>query len=295
MSVMPATASSGTSSSLKALTLVETKRLAKHPVFLLGVVGTAAFVPTSGGVSDDYYNVTIITGFFLGLFSMIAMFRLTRSMDRAEAAVDSTPASQRERTLALCLAAWLPTTLSVVALVVTFALDDTSTVWALGGLSGPTRFAIFFGNTVIACIGGPLLGVAAGRWWRFPGAVVALTVVVLFWVLLAEGLATELHDATWATFVHLSAPWAQFTSVDSDLNQLEVWRGSPWFYLGWSVSLCVLAVLGALLKTAEGADRQRLFRAGAVVGLIGLVFLTLGVFLGPEHALMHTPTGVGRY
>ena len=140
------TRAQATPSSLKALTLVETKRLARHPVFLLGVAATAFFTATATGASDDYYNPTIIGGFFLGLFSMIAMFRLTRSMDRAEAAVDSTPASQRQRTLALCLASWLPAVLSLAAFAGTWFATETKHDWNLGGLSTSTRLAIFFGK-----------------------------------------------------------------------------------------------------------------------------------------------------
>ena len=69
------------------------------------------------------------------------------------------------------------------------------------------------------------------------------------------------------------------------------WGGSPWWYLAWTVALCVLAVLGALLKGAEGEDRTRLFRMGLVVGVVGLVFVALGVATGPEPTLS-TPSGV---
>lgn len=296
MSAMPALATPAQGShTVRSLAIVETKRLARHPVFLLGALATAVLVPMSGGVSDDYYNATITAGFFLGLFSMIAMFRLTRSMDRAQAALDPTPAAQRERTLALCLAGLLPALLSIPAFLATYALSEASAPWALGGFDTGERLAIFFGNIVMAGIGGPLLGVAAGRWLRFPGAVVALTVGVLFWVLLGEGLGTGQHDATWSAVLRMMTPWTQFTSVESDLNQLEVWRGSPYFYLGWLACLCVLAVLGALLKGAEADARRTLLRTGFAVGLVGLVFVTLSVVLGPDVALLHTPTGVAPY
>jgi len=283
--VMPA------SRSVTALAKVETIRLAKHPFFIIGVV-LCAIVLRDLGPDFDYYNVAIAPGFFIGVFSMIATFRLARSMEKVQEAVGSTPAGVQDRIRGLQLACLLPAALGILAFVWILAFQEPSEPIAYGAWSEADRFAIFFGEIVMACLGGPLLGIAVARWWRFPGAVVALVASILFVVLLGEGLADGQPQARWAAFIRLLSPWTQFTTVDTDSRQVGTWLGSPGWWLGWVVALTVLAVLGALLKGAEGAERQRLFRAGLVTGLVGLVFLGLAVFMGPDEATLHAPSGV---
>jgi hypothetical protein len=296
MSTMPATAVPASGSHLRSLGLIETKRLARHPVFLVGFLANAGFlVALLGDSTFDYYNIAILPGFFVGLFSAIAMFRLTRSMERAQPAVDSTPASDQSRVLALCSAAVLPALVGLVSFVAILLFQGGSEAISYGKWGKADQVAILFGETVMACVGGPLLGVAVGRWWRFPGAPAALFIGLLFWVLLGEGVTSGDRDATWTTAVRLTSPWTQFTSVESEAHEVESWRGSPWFHLGWIGALTVLAVLGALLEGAEGERRQRLFRTGALIGVVGLGFLVLAVLLGPDHATLLTRNGVGHF
>ncbi|HUR51295.1 MAG TPA: hypothetical protein VMZ11_04145 [Mycobacteriales bacterium] len=279
------------SRSVTALAKVEMIRLAKHPVFLIGFAANAFFLATSVGSSDDYYNPPITTAFFIGLFGMIAMFRLTRSMEKLEEAVGSTPTGIQDRVRALCAATALPGVVGVISFIALLAEVDASAPWALGAWSESQRVAIFFGEVVVACIGGPLLGVAAARWLRFPGAVAALVIGVLFVVLLGEGMADAHPQSRPLTLLRLVSPWAQFTSVNSEDDKLASWLGSPALWCGWIAALCVLAVLGALLKGAEGEQRQKLVRAGAVVGLIGVAFLMLATFLGPDQPVLTSPAG----
>lgn len=280
------------SRSVPALARVEARRLARHPVFVVGVLAWLALMPFTLGTQFDYYNVAVGPALFLGLFSTVALFRMTGSMDRAEEALGSTPASRQDRVRALCLACLLPASLGVVAWVLVLAVMRGSEPLAYGGMSPATRGALFFGEIVLACAGGPLLGVAAGRWLRFPGAAAGLLVGLVFVTLLGQGLTMSARDAAWSNTVRLLTPWTQFTSVESGPRELEVWRGSPWWYVGWQVALCVLALLGALLKDAEGAQRSRILRLGAAVGAVGLVFVVLALVLGPDHATLHTPTGI---
>jgi hypothetical protein len=277
--------------SLSALAKVETLRLAKHPVFLVGFVANALILATAIGKDEDYYNPAIDTAFFIGLFGMIAMFRLTRSMEKADEAVGSTPLGINDRVRALCLATALPGVIGLLSLIAFMVQIEVAAPWTLGTWDSGERFAIFFGEMVVASVGGPLLGIAAARWWRFPGAVAALTISVLFVVLLGEGLADAHPQAKWATTIRLLSPWTQFTSINSEDDRLGSWSGSPWLYLGWIAALCVLAVLGSLLKGAEGEQRSRLFRLGAIVGAVGLVFVVLNVTMGNEPTL-RTPAGV---
>ena len=282
------------SRSVTALAKIETLRLAKHPVFLLGAVAAGVFTFTSTR-AIDYYNVAIVPAFFIGLFGMVAMFRLTRSMERLEDAIGTTPAGLRDRVRALCLAAVLPGALGVLAFVTLLVHNTSAPDWALGYFSSVDRTAIFFGEVVVACVGGPLLGVAAARWLRFPGAVVVPVVAMLFWVLLGEGLSDAHPQAWWSELIRMLSPWTQFTSVSSNEKLLGSWTGSPYWWSAWAVVLCVLAVLAALLKGAEPGDRQRLVRAGAGVGALGLVFVALAMTTGHQTAEISTPKGVQPY
>jgi hypothetical protein len=279
------------SRSVTALAALETRRLAKHPVFLVGLVANAWFVVTATRTMD-YYNIAIVPAFFLGLFGMVATFRLTRSMEKLEEAVGTTPAGIQDRVRALCLATLLPGALGLVSFVILLFHHGSVPDWATGAWSQTDRAAIFFGEVVLACIGGPLLGIAAARWLRFPGAVVVLCAAVLVVVLRGEGLADAHPQAWWSEVVRLVSPWTQFTTVNTTDLRLGSWTGSPWLWLGWLAALCVLAVLGALLKGAGPDDRSRLLRAGLTTGLVGLVFLVLAVTGGHDEATLHTPSGV---
>jgi hypothetical protein len=283
--VMPA------SRSVTALAKVEMLRLAKHPVFLIGFAANAYFTATALGSSEDYYNPPIIPAFFIGLFGMIAMFRLTRSTERLEEAVGSTPAGIQDRVRALCVATALPGLVGVASLIALYASDRAVAPWNYGAWSSSERFAIFFAEVVVASVGGPLLGIIAARWLRFPGAVVAPVIATLVLVLTGEGLSDTHPQAAVSTAVRMVSPWTQFTSVNTTDDRLGSWGGNPWLYLGWTVVLCVLAVLGALLKGAEGEERKKLFNAGLVLGVVGLVLVALAVTTGPEPTL-HTPDGV---
>jgi hypothetical protein len=280
------------SRSLTALAKMEALRLAKHPVFVVGVAATAYFLATLTETTEDYYNIAIVPAFFVGMFSMVAMFRLTRSMEKLEETVGTTPAGIRDRVLALCCASLLPMMVGLVSFVVILVRQEPVGDWAYGAFGAPERGAIFFGEIVIACLGGPLLGIAAARWLRFPGGAVVLCVAVLFVVLLGEGMADAHPQAWWSELLRLASPWTQFSTVNSDDLRVGSWTGSPFMWLGWLAALCVLAVLGALLKGAEGEHRTTLLRVGAVVGGIGLVFLALAMTTGDQDPTLTTPKGV---
>jgi hypothetical protein len=78
------------------------------------------------------------------------------------------------------------------------------------GTFGPgDRFAILARQSVVACLGAPLLGVAAGRWLRFRGGAVLLVTGVVGWVAagfaaaLNSSIAALLHGATHTTRLRL--------------------------------------------------------------------------------------------
>ena len=80
--------------------------------------------------------------------------------------------------------------------------------------------------------------------------------------------------------LRLFAPFAFFTSSEN-VAEVTTWRGSPWFFIGWQLALCAIAVLVALLRGAEGRVRSRITR-------------TLGI-AGAAAVIMFPPAGTGGF
>jgi hypothetical protein len=283
-------------SRMSALAKVETLRYARHPVFLIGAALAAVITVVSvNHVTDDVYSPPVNTAFFLGVFGMIVGFRLTRSLERSAETMASAPVSVQERVGALLVACLLPAALGLVSGIAMLTLPDVKGDWVYGTWSGSDRAAIVLGQTALAALGGPLLGVAAARWLRFPGAVLVPVVAVVTWVIVANGWSASNQDSTGWLVARLFSPFAFFTTLDTDgVHSVESWRGDPWWFLLWLVGLCVIAALVALLKGAEGTTRTTLKRLLVAAVVVALGALTLSVTTGPDHATVHAPKGVSR-
>jgi hypothetical protein len=279
-----------------ALVGTELRRYARHPVFLLGAlataVGTVLSVPK---VNDDFYSPPVIPAFFLGVFGMVVGFRLTRSLERSAEAMASTPVSMQERVKALLLACLLPGALGLIAGIAMLTLPDVDGDWVYGTWAGHERVAIVLGQTAIASLGGPMLGVAAARWLRFPGAVVVPVVVIVTWVIVSNGWSSSNQDSTGWLLARMFTPFTYFTTIDTNgPHHIESWRGNPWFYLVWLLILCAITVIVALMKGAEGDTRTTLRRALVVATVAALAAFTLAVVTGADHTTVSTPSGVSR-
>ncbi|HUR15230.1 MAG TPA: hypothetical protein VM097_12145 [Mycobacteriales bacterium] len=280
---------------MSELAKVETRRYARHPVFLLGLVlGIVSLYAALNHVTDDYYGPPVIPAFFLGVFGMVVAFRLTRTMERSAEAVESSPTPVHQRVGALLLACLLPAALGLLAGLAILGLGEVKADWAYGTWSTDERVAIILGQSLVAGLGGPLLGVAAARWLRFPGAVVVPVIAVSTWVIMVNGWSATNQDSTGWLVARLFSPLAFFTTLDTDggTHRVESWRGDPWFYLLWLVLLCALAAIVALLKGAEGETRARLRSSLVVAVVLALAALTLAVTSGPDHTTVRSPAGV---
>jgi hypothetical protein len=281
---------------LSTLAGVEVRRYARHPVFLVGAALCAVITVVSiTHVTDDVYGPPVNTAFFLGVFGMVVGFRLTRSLERSSEAMASTPVSVQERVGALLIACLLPGVLGLVSGIAMLTLPDVKGNWVYGTWSGTDRAAIVLGQTAVAALGGPLLGVAAARWLRFPGAIVVPVVSVVTWVVVGNGWSANNQDSAGWLLARLFSPFAFFTTLDTDgVHRVESWRGQPWFYLGWLVLLCVVTAVTALLKGAEGPTRETLRRALVLTVALALAFLALAVTTGADHATVRSPSGISR-
>ena len=152
-----------------------------------------------------------------------------------------------------------------------------------GAFSQSARIAVLVGQIVVPALGGPLLGVALGRWVRFPGAAFVLFLLLSGWVNLVTALTLARPDSAPVAVLRLFAPFALFT-LHSNAG-VTAWRGSPWFFIGWQLALCAIAVLVALLRGAEGRLRPGSSVPSAIAGAAAVIMLVLAGTGGFTHAV----------
>ena len=269
---------------LVALAAREMRRFVLNPVFLFAVVMTAWTTWTPQRAVTEIDSVNPYPAIFLGGFGMMATYWLTRSMRDSEPVVGVTPTTLPVRTAALCAVAVLPFLCGVLAL---FAFLHSYPVGnpVYGAFSPPARVAVLVGQIVVPSLGGPLLGVALGRWVRFPGAAFVLLLVIFGWVNLVTVLSLSHPDSAPFTALRLFSPFAFFTLPPTHGADVTTWRGSPWFFIGWQLALCTIAVLVAILRGAEGRPRSRIIRALGIAGVAAVIMLVLAGTGGFTHAV----------
>jgi hypothetical protein len=268
---------------LVALAAREMRRFVVNPVFLFAVVMTAWTTGTHSASVTEIDSVNGNPAIFLGGFGMMATYWLTRSMRDSEPVVGVTPTTLPARTAALCAVAVLPFLCGVLALFAFlhyYPVGDS----VYGAFSPSAQVAVLVGQIVVPSLGGPLLGVALGRWVRFPGAAFVLFLVIFGWVNLATVPTLSHPDSTPVAVLRLFSPFAFFT-INRNAADVTAWRGSPWFFIGWQFALCAIAVLVAILRGAEGPARSRIIRALGIAGVAAAILLVLAGTGGFTHAV----------
>jgi len=287
------------STTMKPLVWLEIRRFARHPVFLAGltactVVLVVAEQDAIAHPTNDRIGAAAVA-LFIGVFSVLAAYFLTRSMKSAEEILEATPTTRPRRTAALCatcgvsaLCAAAFGVFGVVALQIW-----PMPAWLWGTFSEVDLVVVMAQQTVVAAVGGTFLGVAAGRWWRFRGAGLVLVVGLLFWVELSSGAtAVVAADGTWPKLLRLFSPFAFFQTAQVDPTEaVDTFPGSPAWYLGWLLALCALAAVAAMLHRADGVVRARLMRLGPVLLASAAAFLILAATHGPQHVVRSFPDG----
>ncbi len=290
----------GYRSAFAALARIEAKRLARHPMFLvgtaLGVLFTAmALAEQADQVTGDSLSLPVVA-LTVGVASLIAAYHLTRSFHGAGELLEASPTSVTRRTGALCLAAGVPALVASLWLVAYYglappALDPPE--WMYGEFSHASVGTVLVENSVAAAVGATLLGVAAGRWWRFRGASAVLVLVVVVWTIGVLGAFSSTDGAppAWFRWVRLFTPVGYFTSATPADASVTSLTGSPWWYLVWIVTLCALAAIAALLWRSEGQTRRRLVRLGAVAVTLSVVSYGLASATGLSEPVRTYPDG----
>ncbi|KRC92578.1 hypothetical protein ASE25_04430 [Terrabacter sp. Root85] len=274
----------GYRSPFAALARIEAWRFARHPMFLvgtaLGVVFTAmALNEQAHQVTSDSLSLPVVA-LTVGVASMITAYHLTRSFHRAGELLEASPTSVTTRTAALCLMAGVPALVASAWLVLYYAIGPSALSapeWMYGPFSPAAVATVLVQNSIACSVGGTLLGVAAGRWWRFRGASAVLVLAVVVWTFGVLGVFTntESAPAEWYRWVRLFEPLGIFTNAAQGYVAVTSLTGSPAWYLAWTLTLCGLAALAALLWRSEGRTRRRLVRIGVV--LVALSVLTYGL------------------
>src|ERR1022692_316821 len=259
-------------------------RFIVSPIFLFAVVMTAwttwddREAPATAVGTGNWF-----AWIFLGGFGMMATFGLTRSMRDSEPVAGVTPTTLPARTAALCAVAVVPFLCGVLTLFA-FLHFHPAGARVYGAFSPPAQVAVLVGQIVIPSLGGPLLGVALGRWVRFPGAALVLGLVIFGWLNVATWGSLSHPDSAAFTALRLFSPFAFFT-YEKNVADVTTWRGSPWFFIGWQLALCATAVLVALLRGADGRVRFRVTRTLQIVLVLAAIMLVLAAGGGFPHAV----------
>jgi hypothetical protein len=272
---------------LRQLAWIQARRFAAHPLYLIGVallLVTMTQMYDDAGKDLEAFTGPVVVAFFVGVFGAIVAFRLTATEQRALDLITGAPVSATTRTLALCAACAVPAATGLLWLLyrlVTLAFwpIKPELLEAMGGWV--PALAALASASVVAAVGGPLLGVAVGRWWRFPGAGLLLVVVLVVPCFFFAGGAVDatLYENPLMRAATTAMPYTMWTVSSDGSTLIGVRDGSPVGYLAYTLVLCGLAVWAAVMSGAEGETRVRWRRYGALLGG-GAVLAYLWALLG---------------
>ena len=260
----------------------EMKRYARHPLFLVGAALTA-FLCALGPDDSGSLGHVIVPAAGIGLFGLVVMASLVRSSDKANAAAGTGVASERTRTLALASAAVVPFAagLAFLAWAVWSYHDQPPLPSTLpfGPVGDGWVYASMFALGVLSCVGGPILGLVVGRWLTFRGASLVVAVGMVLVTIVMQGLVEPLR------YIRVIAPWTYFggpLGVDGDMDRWVIMTGSPQWYCGYLVALCVIGVLVAMLHDPE-SPRGPVLRLLSGTVLVAAVLCALAMTQGVQE------------
>ncbi|MPV37360.1 hypothetical protein [Georgenia subflava] len=268
---------------LVVLAAVEARRLARHPVFLVGVAAYVLLLLDLLVLTRQRElwqltdSVTFSIALCLGIGGFIAMNRLAGATRDSDAVV-AVPAGETTQTWALCLACLLPLAIAgagAVAVALVYVADPASYQEVPGRVDAGAHIA-YLAAAWLSALGGPLLGVTVARWWRWPTAGLVGAVGLIVWSFLGIGPTLLAID-----LVHLSAPYTILITGPTE-GELYVLGGNLGWRLPYVAGLCALAAIAAALHGAHGEARRRLLRVLAVVAAVTVTCLVLSAVTGPD-------------
>jgi hypothetical protein len=270
---------------LGTLARQEIRNYLRHKLVWFGAALWAALCVSAFVASSEDYATTgdgLGSALVLGVFGIVIMAGLVRNSDRAAHAAGAVAVPQRVRTLALAAAVVVPGSMALVwfaSAVAGYQLDPPSPAGApFGDHSETDFFAAMFAEGVTPAIGGPLLGLVIGRWLPGRGAAPLLAVVVVILTVVMQPLFG------WAEKPRLGWIWIHFYGlggVEGDSDRLVAYPGSPYLYIGYQLTLCLLGVLVAMYADPD-ADRPALRRRVFAVLGIAVLVSALSFAVGPH-------------
>lgn len=296
-----ARSTSSTRSALARLARIEAVRYARHPLFLIGFA--LALASSAGRYGPVELDHQVVPAFFLGVLGLVVAARLTAATEAARPVVEAAPVPETTRTAALCLACVVPAAAGLVVVLFhrAFVMADPLPAYVYAGYGSADRILITIVIPVIACAGGPLLGVAVGRWLRFRGATLLAVLVLLEWSRLGAYLPAQQLDAgsVTARTTHMLTPYTAFLETNTESNALPTvvtsYTGSPFWFMVWTLALCGLATTAALWhgarRSARASVRRNVGAAFAGCLAVGAVAVVLAVTTGSAHLTYWTPDG----
>jgi len=271
---------------------IETRRLARNPIFILATLitfGLPAYwaVNSKHNTPGDLLAWPVIPAFFVGLTSLALLARQTRSTDAAAEAMAAAPGSEARRTQALIMASLLPAAVGLAFMVEEIVIAGVKPTapqeWWFGTVNDAQVLAMMFGCSVVACFGGALLGVLSGRWVRFRGA--SAVIVVGLVVLDVIGQAAGEGGMPSAK---LFTPWMSWQSGTAEDGTATLYAGNALFHVVYILCLCAAAALVAIWHDKDARSPQ-LKRTIAAVTITGLVALGLGMTTGQSDNKVSDP------
>ena len=288
-----------TGSPLATLTRQEIRGYLTSQLFWVGLALTIlAFVqqflfPDQDGRRDGALWLGLAIAAGLGVFGIGVMVGMVRRSDQLAGAAGASAVSERDRTLALAGAVVVPGTVGLVLWVVEwigFWIQGYDMPNAFDGVSNGHLLASTFGQSVMAAVGGPLLGLVAARYLRFRGMAALLSVTMIIVTILMQGIFES--TISWRV-VWVWTQWGGPVSLDGDTmggdDAVGFLPGSPYFWVLYLAALCVLGVLAAVHHDPE-SDRPAIRRALVAVAAAAAVFAALSITLGADSIIVNPIT-----
>lgn len=279
---------------VSALARLEASRIARHPAFLLGVALYVVFLsvmpwidyPAPGYAGDPAHSGTfewpMMGPLLVGVFGMVAANRLARGTARTGELVDAAPLSEPDRGRALVRAAALPALVCLAgeAFILANYLWRPPVLTPGWDVLTTAEKVWMVATAALAGLGGPLLGIATARWWRWPGAIIVVTVAVVLWGMTSMFASVSSRGSLlW----HLSAPTTVPDTDFTDGPYAGRWfyRGSaPWRFI-YVAGLCGLAGIASVAHGAVGGRRRRLQLLAVGAAVLTVTALVLSAYTGP--------------
>lgn len=150
-------------------------------------------------------------------------------------------------------------------------------------MSDSWRAAVLFGESAMASLGGPLLGLVIGRWLPGRGTAPLAAVLLVAATIVMQGLFEPLRR------IRVVMPWTFFggpAGIPGDEMRMLQYPGSPQWWVAYLVCLCGLAVVAALWHDPQVRGR-RLRALGAVLVVTAVLTCLLAMTTGLDSTLVN--------